>query len=194
MNRENRSLKDARLRAVLEPVPLGFDSRPGLRLAAVLVPWLTIEGVDHVLLTRRRDDLPHHAGQIAFPGGAREGDEDPVQCALRESAEEIGLEPSRVTILGALPARPSIAGFWVHVVVGRVLAGAELRPDPREVASLRAWPLDVLRDASRWVERAPDSDPTRSPSPHLLWEGELLWGLTARVALDLIARLDAAGD
>lgn len=182
-------IDDARLRAVLDPPPAAFHVKPGLRLAAVLVPWLTRDGEDFLLLTRRRDDLPHHPGQIAFPGGAREGDEDPVACALRECEEEIGLQRERVRILGGLPPRTSIASYWVHVVVGRVLADLELRPDPREVASVRAWPLAVLRDPSRWVERPPASDPSRRAMPHLDWEGETLWGLTARFVMDLCARL-----
>ncbi|MFO1052063.1 MAG: CoA pyrophosphatase [Planctomycetota bacterium] len=186
-------IADEVLRSVLDPLPTVFVPREGLRLAAVLVPWVTIEGRDHLLLTRRRDDLPHHPGQVSFPGGAREGEEDPVSCALRESEEEIGLPPREVVLLGSLPPRISIARFWVHVVVGRIAPGLDLHPDPREVASLRAWPLDLLCDPSRWEHRVPHGDPHRPPSPHLDHEGETLWGLTARFVLDLVQRLHVHG-
>ena len=186
-------IDDDRLRAILDPLPEVFTPREGLRAASVLIPLVAIDGRDHLWMTRRRDDLPHHPGQVSFPGGAREGDEDPATCALRESEEEIGLPPSRVTLLGALPPRVSIARYWVHVIVGRVAGGTELRPDPREVASLRAWPLEVLRDRSRWEQRVPQEAPDRPAMPHLDLDGETLWGLTARFVMDLCARLDAAG-
>ncbi len=181
-------IDDERLRAVLDPVPVAFDVRADLRLAAVLVPWIVRDGADHLLLTRRRDDLPQHPGQISFPGGAREGDEDPVTCALRESEEEIGLDARHVVVLGSLPPRVSIGGFWVHVIVGRVPGDVVLRPDPREVASVRAWPLAVLRDPAHWEARSPTIEPARRAMPHLDWEGETLWGLTARFVRDLCER------
>lgn len=183
-------LVDARIRDVLDPLPIAFTPREGLRAAAVLIPLLTKDGADHLLMTRRRHDLLHHPGQISFPGGGREGDEDPVQCALRESTEEIGLVPESVVLLGSLPPRVSVAGFWVHVVVGRVTTDDDLHPDPREVASLRAWPLRMLRDAVHWELRRPHAHADRPEMPHLDFEGETLWGLTARFTLDLCERID----
>jgi 8-oxo-dGTP pyrophosphatase MutT (NUDIX family) len=183
------TVPDQRLRAALDPLPTGWNGKPGLRDAAVLAPWFTRDGVDWLLFTRRRDDLPHHPGQISFPGGAREGQEGPVHCALRETEEEIGLSPDRVEVLGALPPRFSVAGFWVQVVVGRIPAEAELRPDPREVAALVAMPVAALADPAAWDERPPATDPSRRPTPHFAWEGQLLWGLTARFTLDLLERV-----
>jgi len=80
-----------------EHVPEG-----GLRHAAVLVPLLEKDGAPHVLLTRRRADLRHHAGQVSFPGGRIEEGEDARAAALREAHEEIGLDPARVDVLGRL--------------------------------------------------------------------------------------------
>ncbi len=185
-------LSDERLRAVLDAVPTDWQGRPGFREAAVLAPWFTRDDRDWLLLTRRQHDLPHHAGQISFPGGAREGEESPVACALRETEEEIGVAPPLVTVLGGLPPRLSIGKFWVQAVVGRIPPDVELTPDPREVAAVVAFPLDRLRDRSRWEDRAPDTDATRRAMPHFDHAGETLWGLTARFTLDLIERLDAA--
>ncbi|MGA1524565.1 MAG: NUDIX hydrolase, partial [Planctomycetota bacterium] len=184
------SVDDAVLRAVLDPPPTLWSGREGLRDAAVLAPILTRAGEDWFLFTRRRDDLRHHPGQVSFPGGRRDGAEDPVACALREAREEVGLHPDEVRVLGGLPARPSVAGFWVQVVVARVDAPFEaLTPDPAEVAEVRAVPLERLRDPGAWELREPRGHPGRRPSPHFVHGGQVLWGLTARFTLDLLERL-----
>src|SRR5262249_40879890 len=95
-------IADSDLRHVLAPPTGERPSVTGLRDAAVLAPMFVEDGADRLLFTRRRDDLAHHAGEVSFPGGAREGDEDALACALRECAEEIGLRAERVTILGRL--------------------------------------------------------------------------------------------
>ncbi|MEY2982913.1 MAG: NUDIX hydrolase [Planctomycetota bacterium] len=184
------SVDDAVLRAVLDPPPTLWSGREGLRDAAVLAPILTRAGEDWFLFTRRRDDLRHHPGQVSFPGGRRDGAEDPVACALREAREEVGLHPDEVRVLGGLPARPSVAGFWVQVVVARVDAPFEaLTPDPAEVAEVLAFPLERLRDPGAWELREPRGHPGRRPSPHFVHGGQVLWGLTARFTLDLLERL-----
>lgn len=182
-------LPDDRIRDVLDPLPSGWTGRSGLRDAAVLAPWFTRDGRDWLLFTRRRDDLPHHPGQLSFPGGAREGIEDPVTCALRESHEEVGIPPERVDLLGALPPRYSIAGYWVHIVVGRIPPEFEPQPDPREVAAVCAFPVEALQDRGRWCDRSPAGFPTRAVMPHFDWDDQVLWGLTAQFTLELLERL-----
>lgn len=174
---------DDAIRAALDAPARFWSRREGLRDAAVLVPWVRRSDEDWLLFTRRRDDLRHHPGQLSFPGGRRDGSEDPVSCALREAREEIGLHPDEARVLGSLPARPSVAGFWVQVVVARVEAPIEaLTPDPAEVAELLAFPVGRLLDGSAWELRTPGL-------PHFEHEGQLLWGLTARFTLDLLERL-----
>jgi 8-oxo-dGTP pyrophosphatase MutT (NUDIX family) len=184
-------LDDARLRAGLDPVGDLWVPGDGLRDAAVLAPWFTRGGRDFLLFTLRRHDLPHHPGQVSFPGGAREGDEGPLACALRESEEELGIRAGDVRVLGAIPPRPSGAGFQVHTVVGRVPPDLVLRPDPREVAAVLELPIDELQDPTRWRTIAPPAFPQRRPSPHFERDGHVLWGLTARLVLDVLARLGA---
>lgn len=181
---------DDALRAALDPPLRTWSRRDGLRDAAVLVPWIRRCSEDWLLFTRRRDDLRHHAGQLSFPGGGRDGAEDPVSCALREAHEEIGLHPDEARVLGSLPARLSVAGFWVQVVVARVEAPIEaLTPDPSEVAALLAFPVSRLLDRAAWELRTPEGHPGRRPTPHFVHEGQVLWGLTARFTLDLLERL-----
>src|SRR5262245_31637170 len=104
-----------------------------VRRAAVLVPLYVDAGALWVLLTRRAEDLPYHRGQIAFPGGALETGEDPWSAALRESEEEIGLDPKKVLPLGTLDEVATPTGFSMLPVVGAVPYPVETRPAAREV-------------------------------------------------------------
>jgi 8-oxo-dGTP pyrophosphatase MutT (NUDIX family) len=100
-----------------------------------------------VVLTQRTSHLAHHAGQIAFPGGRREGGEEtPESTALREAHEEIGLDGARVELLGRLPEYRTSTGFAVTPVVGWVEPPLSYRPDPHEVAEVFEVPLDFLLD------------------------------------------------
>ena len=113
--------------------------------------------------------------------------------ALREAHEEIGLPPDQVVVLGALPPRLSIAGFWVQVLVGRVAREIALRPDPREVDRILLVPVEELDDPERWVMRRPRQFPSRPGSPHFDHDGDILWGLTARFTLELLERIRDRG-
>lgn len=185
---------DEELRRLLGPLPVAWQSTE-LRAAAVLLPLVGEAGGERVVFTVRPESLPAHPGQISFPGGAREGGEGPVECALREAAEELGVDPAGVATLGGLPARESSSGFLVHVVVGRIAVDAVLRPDAAEVARVLEVPLVDLRDEARWIERAvprPEGGVYR-PSPHFEIGGDVVWGLTGRIAWDLVIALRGLG-
>jgi 8-oxo-dGTP pyrophosphatase MutT (NUDIX family) len=143
-----------------------------------------------VLFTVRPQHLPAHPGQISFPGGAREGDEGPLACALRECREELGLT-GEVVVLGGLPVRQSSSGFRVHPVVGRIPDPAVLQPDPAEVERLLEVPLAALRVESAWEHRAPMDAAGRShpSSPHFAVGADVIWGLTGRITWDFVAAL-----
>ncbi len=179
---------DALLRARL---PAPGDWQPtDLRRAAVLCPVVAHGGEDCLLLVVRPTDL-QHAGQIAFPGGMRDGDEPPLATALRECREEVGVPAEAVAVLGELPPRASSAGIFVHCLVGRV-DPVPLVADPREVVRVLHVPLAELRDEGRWSERPPPGGAGGSQprlSPHFVWGEELLWGLTARFVRDLVGVL-----
>lgn len=102
-----------------------------------------------IVLTRRTSHLAHHAGQIAFPGGRREGaDDSPERTALREAREEIGLDAARVELLGRLPEYRTSTGFCVTPVVGWAEPPLAHVPDPHEVAQVFEVPLGFLLDAA----------------------------------------------
>ena len=121
-------------------------SRHALEPAAVLL--LVVNHPEPtVVLTQRTSHLEHHAGQIAFPGGRREGaDESPERTALREAAEEIGLDAGRVELLGRLPQYRTSTGFDVTPVVGWAEPPLAYTPDPHEVADVFEVPLAFLLD------------------------------------------------
>lgn len=120
-----------------------FADRPAAN-AAVLLP-LVMRDRPTLLLTLRTAHLSTHSGQIALPGGKQdESDSDAVAAALRETHEEIGLEPGQVEVLGQMPVYVTGTAFIVTPVVGLVKPGFDLRPNPEEVDDVFEVPLDFL--------------------------------------------------
>jgi len=124
-------------------VPLPERWRP----AAVLIPLVNHASGLTVLLTQRTEDMPSHAGQVAFPGGrSQPEDADAAATALRETYEEIGLERRFVEIIGAVDHYVTGTAFEITPVVGLVTPGFTTRADPREVADIFEVPLDYFLD------------------------------------------------
>jgi 8-oxo-dGTP pyrophosphatase MutT (NUDIX family) len=160
--------------------------------AAVLVPLFVRDGALHAVLTRRRDDLRRHAGEISFPGGRQDEDDSDLQLtALREAEEEIGLPPDAVEVLGALQPTPTIAtGYAVYPFVGLVEPGRAWRPSADEVAEVLELSLDDLRAGRGRRRLLRRGIPFRTDS--YVVGDDLIWGATARILGDLLGRLDAA--
>lgn len=154
-------------------------------MAAVLAPlYEDDEGQVRVVLTKRPDTMPTHAGHIAFPGGrAHPEDDGPVATALREAHEEVGIEASQVEVLGFLPPIDTIEFTPMVVpVVGRISTPLGLVPSEREVARVYTPRLADLADPERWW-----SVPWNGWQ---VWyydlEGDTLWGATARMVRHLV--------
>jgi 8-oxo-dGTP pyrophosphatase MutT (NUDIX family) len=115
--------------------------------AAVLVPLVDRAPGVTVLLTQRTDDMPSHAGQVAFPGGRVQADDaDSIATALRETEEEVGLERRFVQVIGAFDHYRTGTGFEITPIVGIVTPGFTTRADPREVADVFEVPLAHFLD------------------------------------------------
>lgn len=168
-------------------VELNLDHLPPspLRQAAVLIPLIDRSEGLHVILTRRRDDLPHHAGQISFPGGTAEpGDSSPAETALREAEEEIGLHRSKVELIGRLGDFVTKSGFRIAPFVGLVEAPVDLTPCPHEVAEVFEVPLSFLLDRAnhQLIERKDNVNPKTYAMPY----GDYyIWGVTAGIIVNL---------
>ena len=123
------------------PTPTSF------RPAAVLVPLVRREPEITVLLTQRTEDMPSHAGQIAFPGGRKQQeDADAKATALRETEEEVGLSRTFVQVIGAVDPYRTGTGYEITPVVGIVTPGFTIHADPREVADVFEVPLSHFLD------------------------------------------------
>lgn len=164
---------------------LDSHPEPGDRpAAAVLAPLYEDEGTIRVVLTKRPDTMPTHAGHISFPGGRpHPGDRGPVDTALREAHEEVGIEPSKVEVLGFLEPIDTVEFTPLVIpVVGRVETPLTLVPSEREVERIHTPRLCDLADAERWW-----SIPWNGWQ---VWyydlDGDTLWGATARMVRLLV--------
>lgn len=164
------------------------DLNPGLsalfaqdqRPAAVLILLVDRPEGMTVLLTKRPETLRVHAGQISFPGGQKEPQDDgPVETALRETHEEIGLDPAVVEIVGYLPEYRTRTGFAVAPVVGFIKPPFTLSPNAAEVERIIEVPLDhfLNPDNCRVGEKEFSGHTARFYS--FEYGGDMIWGATA---------------
>jgi 8-oxo-dGTP pyrophosphatase MutT (NUDIX family) len=179
----------ARLRGLLDTAPRS-DPAPGDRLAAVLLP-LVVDPEPSLIFTVRADELPRHAGEVSFPGGMAEArDADLRATALRESQEEVGLDPTLVDVVGALASvHTFVSGILVVPFVGLLADAPTLTVDVGEIAGVFTVSLDALRAAERQIQR-----PRPGGGIWTGWsyevEGATIWGATGHMVHDLFLALD----
>ena len=163
--------------------------------AAVLVPIVDHHNGLTVLLTQRASHLKNHGGQISFPGGRIEpADGSPVQAALRETEEEIGLSREHVTFVGYLDPHLMLSGFWVTPVVAFVRPGFALKLDQREVESAFEVPLAYILDPSNHQSRERHIGDTAIQVHDIPYRGHNIWGATAGMLMGLYRLLAQPGD
>jgi 8-oxo-dGTP pyrophosphatase MutT (NUDIX family) len=185
------SLSDALRAVLLDPGEATALQVHGRTKAAVLVALYVDDGDLRTVFTRRRHDLRSHAGEISFPGGRRDDeDQDDLRVtALREAEEEIGLPRDEVRIVGALTPTPTVAtSYAVYPFVGLIEPGQTWTPSAQEVdevLELRLADLRAARTRRRLMHRG---IPFRTDVYSV---GDLvIWGATARILGDLLARVD----
>jgi 8-oxo-dGTP pyrophosphatase MutT (NUDIX family) len=163
-------------------------SPPGLRKAAVLVPVYVKNGGLWVLLTRRTESLEHHRGQISFPGGSAEEDDDsPLDTALRETDEEIGVRAEDVKPLGTLSPLTTVTNFYVEPFVGAIPNPYPFRIAESEIAELVEAPIAALLDPNALeTKMLPGRD-----APVLFYHhgDHVIWGTTARILKEFLDAL-----
>ncbi len=157
--------------------------------SAVLVAMFEENGQVRVVLTRRSSHLRSHSGQVAFPGGGRDGGESLEQTALREAHEEIGLDPASVEIVGRLaplgsPVRSTLVVPFVGLLGGRP---AQLEPNPAEVDRIFDVGLAELTAEGVYREELWPRDGVVMPIAFFEVADEIIWGLTARILARLLS-------
>jgi 8-oxo-dGTP pyrophosphatase MutT (NUDIX family) len=180
---------------LLDPLEAQSIRVGGSASAGVLAPLFERDGELHAVFTKRRSDLRLHGGQVSFPGGRRDrGDVDLVATALRESSEEIGLDPAAVTVLGALSPTPTVVtDIAIYPFVGLIAAPpqhwliavgeveAVIETSLRELAQTHRLQTFTGRGGARVTTDAYTAG------------AETIWGATGRIVTDLLARW-AAGE
>jgi 8-oxo-dGTP pyrophosphatase MutT (NUDIX family) len=161
-------------------------SPEGLTRSAVLV--LLHDGPDglQALLTQRSDGVRDHQRQVAFPGGVAEpGDADEVATAIRESVEEVGLDPARIRLIGRLDDYRTITGYHVTPIVAATTCYEGLSPRTGEISEVFAFPVERMGDPR--VLRIPGALWGRDEDVlFVAWHDHLIWGATARMLHNLL--------
>ncbi len=178
------------LRAVLlDPADAAALDVHGRIDAAVLIPLFVQDDELHAVVTKRRDDLRRHAGEISFPGGRQDDDETDLRLtALREAEEEIGLPQDAVELVGALQPTPTIAtNYAVYPFVGLIEPGHVWKPSADEVEEVLEFSLRDLRAGYSRRRLLRRGVPFRT-DVYVVGD-HLIWGATARMLGDLLDRV-----
>ena len=176
---------DDNLRSILAArTPVTVPPDGARREAAVLLPLFKNATEYHMVFTKRTDTLRHHKGQVSFPGGSFDpADGDLLTTALRESYEEIGIDPGHVTILGRLDDLSTFStNFTISPFVGLIPHPYPFHPNPAEVAVIFAVPLSVLADPAvgrSYLRTREDGATLVDYEFHV--NGHVIWGATARI-------------
>lgn len=165
------------------PEKIASDYR-GYRHSAVLIPLFSHHGECRVLFTKRSETVEHHKGQISFPGGAVDAeDESFEETALRETWEEIGLRPGDACVVGRLDDIATVASnFVIHPYVGLIPYPYDFVLSPEEVEHLVTMPLRVFipgENAARGCTFQYMGETFHGPT--FTFDGQVIWGATARI-------------
>jgi 8-oxo-dGTP pyrophosphatase MutT (NUDIX family) len=162
--------------------PMGSDPVE----AAVLVLFVNDDNGCSLLLTKRTEHLPNHAGQISFPGGKVEkADVSREMTALRETFEEVGIPQNKVEVLGRLPDYDIPSGYRVAPIIGWMERPITYCPDEREVESIIELPVEVLLDLENFDRGSIEREGGTRYFYKLNYQDNNIWGATAGMLFSL---------
>ncbi|UNU88045.1 CoA pyrophosphatase [Aeromonas dhakensis] len=172
------------------PTPAHRLTVAGLKPAAVLLPLVERADGLQLLLTRRSPHLRHHAGQISFPGGRQDpDDQDLIHTALRETQEELGIVPAQIEVLGTLAPLNTVSQYDVLPVLGLVAADYQLTLSRDEVDQAFEVPLNHLLDPRHHIALTiPRADHLHTIY-WIPWQDHFIWGATASMIRQLSRQL-----
>ena len=177
-----------RVKTGLEPLAFSDETyvakREGQRQASVLMPLIPRDTGWHVLFTRRPQHMKNHAGQISFPGGRIEQGESPLDGALRETHEEVGIGSEDILPIGRLKSFDAVSEFRVTPYVGIIDPGVTIVPEPAEVDEAFELPFSFFMDANNHVERRIEFNGEEHVLYDMPWPRKNdvihnVWGMTA---------------
>lgn len=175
-----------------EPPELFGDQRlegvTDFRPAAVLIAATERERPGFILL-HRPSNMRAHPGQIAFPGGKIDPGESPVEAALREAWEELGIRKNDVRIIGETDTYKTHSGYEITPVLAVVPPDIEIKPNPAEVAQWFEAPASFLLDPANQIRRQIEWDGSMRDYYEITWQDHQIWGVTAALIVNLSRRL-----
>lgn len=173
----------------ISPADLRIENNASLAPAAVLIA-ITDRPEPGVILTRRASHMRKHAGQVAFPGGRIDhDDEHAIAAALREAQEEIALEPSHVEIVGTSDRYHTFTGFDIIPVLGVVPPDLSYELHEAEVEAMFEVPMDFLFSPVNRTQKQIEFQGEKHHYYEIYWEEFRIWGVTAAIIANLSKRL-----
>jgi len=164
----------------------------GLKQAAVLLLLFFDQGEWNILFIHRADAGEFHRGEVAFPGGSRESfDKNLAETALRETFEELGIEPKKISLLGHLPPISTVTRFHVTPFIGILEWPAEMSLNPVEVMHCFTIPLNWLSNPDNWQDKEIEVTGRGLISTIVYrdYKNEHLWGVTGRITNSFTQKL-----
>ncbi|MFA7308846.1 MAG: CoA pyrophosphatase [Patescibacteria group bacterium] len=163
-----------------------------LTAAGVMVLLYPKNNVPHIAFTVRAENIGTHSGEVSLPGGKTESEDQKLaDTALRETSEELGINPQDITIIGALTPVPTLVShFFVHPFVGAMKTTPTFTPNTNEVAQVLEIPLDVLQKTTvehMSVSLSINGEAQEMIAPYFEFEGNKIWGITAMIVNEFLA-------
>ena len=170
------------IRQILKAHPPISLERNNFRHAAVLMPIFWCEGEPYLVFTKRSEKVPHHKGQISFPGGSIDvGDVDSWAAAVRETTEEIGLPAGQIQYLGRLDDIMTITGYVISPFVAQIPDHFAYQISDFEIDVLFEAPLRELTDPSRLREEIAIFEQKSYPIYYFEYQQHIIWGATGKI-------------
>ena len=167
--------------------------RSGLKPSAILLPLIVKDDEYHIVFNKRTDLVEYHKGEVCFPGGGRDpSDAGPIDTALRETQEEMGIEIHDVEVLGSLNPEVTRSNFLITPVVGYIKYPYTTQINSFEIAEVFEAPISSLLDPRNVLEQTDYDEGKLNPAYAFRCSDRLVWGATARILtqfLELVAGL-----